>query len=388
MDTNDDAVVVPLVPVQTELTTEAMLRMLLDREALLIQRVPATASSGTTGMVAHGAGAFAKALGRAVGPSRAARAGTDLYRLVLPSGAVARDLVPAVGGGFRGIVRGAGSSKIAGHARLVPAAGLGAGATIAAGPLIATIGLAVAGEMIAQHQINKKLDSIHRAVTGVQHHLDAQERAVLTTADQEAKKVAGYLLDQAAMPPIAGAAHAFGELASLTNKHVERLDGWSAIAEKHLGADRVNAAALLVGLVGRKDNPIKELERLVAQTYQTLALRARVIILEKVAAEFANPTKSMPHVEEVLRGELSAITDRQTQLVTLLDDLNVMQIDGSKLPVKFAGNRTLSLRTSVSRLTRAVHEAPPSLPMLSESDHTILELAPSERGLDVLKPTA
>ncbi|MGX9346662.1 hypothetical protein [Microbacterium sp. KNMS] len=340
-------------------------------------------------MVAPTAGAFAKAIELAVGKiDRAGHAGEVLYRLVLPTGAAARDLVPAVGGGFRGMVRAAGSTKFAGQARLVPVATGGAGAMAAAGPLIATVGLAMAAEMLAQHQTNMKLDAIKNAVVGVQLHLDKQERAVLTTAEKQARKVAGYLLDQATLPVLNTANHAFGELDSLTNSYIERLDGWLEIAAMYADADRVYGPDLMKALVSNRENPIQAFERMVGQTYEALALRARVVVLEKIAAEFSNPDRSLPHVENVLRAELSGLAERQSQLVGLIDDLSTLQLDASKVPVAFAGQRTLSARTSFARLARALHSAPSGLPLFTDSDQTMLELAPSAQGLSVLEPAA
>lgn len=384
---SEEAVVVPLVPIEAEPSTEVMLRMLLNREALLIDRVDGPLPVTQSGMVAQASGAFAKAISQAVGRAGRAASTEGLYRVVLPTGAVARDLVPAVGGGVRGIVRAAGSTKIAGHARLIPAAA-GTGAALTAGPLIATVGLAVAGEMLAQHQMNKKLDAIRGAVVDLRVRMDDQERSVLTTASQQARKVAGYLLDQAKIPSISSAAHAFGELDTLTNTYIDRLDRWSGIAAKYQGSDRVYAPDLMKGLVGKRENQAQEFEQMVLQTYEALALRARVVVLEKVAAEFSNRDRSLPHVENVLREELVALADRQTQLVGLLDDLNVLQIDASKVPIPLAGKATLGARTTFGRLSRALHSAPDSLPLLTDSDQTVLELAPVKEGLSVVAPRA
>lgn len=386
METQEDAIVVPLVPLNAEPSTETMLRMLLNREAIVISRIAKPANSTSTGMVAQTSGAFAKAISRAVGQAGRAASTEGLYQVVLPTGSVVRDLVPAVGGGFRGIARAAGSTKIAAHARLIPASAAGAGAAVAAGPLIATVGLAVAGEMLAQHQMNKKLDAIKNAVTDIQDRLDEQDRSVLTTAEQQARRVAGYLLDQAHLPSISSAAHAFGELDTLTNTYVNRLDRWLEIADKHQGMDRVYGPDLMKTLVGKRDNPTQEFEQMVAQTYQALALRARVVVLEKIAAEFSNKDRSLPHVESVLRGELSVLADRQVQLVGLLDDLNVLQIDSSKVPISFAGKGTISARTSFGRLSRALHATPDSLPLLTDSDQAVLELAPTAEGMAVITP--
>lgn len=386
VELEENAVVIPLVPLEAEPSTEAMLRMLMNREALLISRVAKPAESTTTGMVAQTSGAFAKAISQSFGQAGRAASTEGLYRVILPTGSVARDLVPAVGGGFRGIARAAGSTKIAGHVRLMPAVA-GTGAAVAAGPLIATVGLAVAGEMLAQHQMHKKLDAIKNAVTGIQVRMDEQERSVLITAEQQARKVAGYLLDQAHIPSISPAAHAFGALDGLTNTYIDRLDRWLEIADKHQGSDRVYAPDLMKALVDKRDNPAREFEQMVAKTYQALALRARVVVLEKIAAEFSNGDRSLPHVENVLRDELSVLADRQSQLVGLLDDLNVLQIDASKVPIPFAGKGTIGARTSFGRLARALHAAPDSLPLLTASDQTVLELAPTAEGLAVIAPS-
>src|SRR5699024_4406642 len=170
--------------------------------------------------------------------------------------------------------------------------------------------------------------------------------------------------------------------------YIDRLDRWTSTAERYAGADRVYAPELLRGLVGKSDNPVQIFEQTVVRTYETLALRARVAVMEKIATAFANPERSLPHVESVLREELNALADRQTQLVTLLDDLNVLQIDASKAPVAFAGKSTLNARTTFARLARVLHTAPDGLPLLTESEQTVLELAPSKGGYSVVAPTA
>ena len=61
------AIVVPLFPLDNEPSNEVMLRMLLNREALLISRVEAPNGDLPSGMVAQASGAFATAISRAVG---------------------------------------------------------------------------------------------------------------------------------------------------------------------------------------------------------------------------------------------------------------------------------------------------------------------------------
>lgn len=359
--------------------------MIIDRDAVLIGRAAAQPATSESSLVAHSAGAFARALGQLTSRARAA-GGTDLYRVVLPTGAVAKDLVPAIGGGFRGLVRSSSSSAIAGQVRLIPATAA-AGAGIAAGPLIATIGLAVASEMLSQYQMSKKLDSMSAILSDLQQRRDAQERAVLVTADQEARRVAGYLLDQANLPHIAHANHAFGELAQLANQRIDALDHWRGVVADHASADHVSSGRLLVDLIGKREVPVERFERAVIDTYETLALRSRIVVLEKIASEFSNPGRSLPHVEHALRSELSGLAERQEQLRTLLQDLNAVSMDGGRLPNPVAINKAFAARSSLGRLAKALHHAPPALPMLTDSDQTILDFAPSRGGLVAVTPT-
>lgn len=387
MESLEEAVVIPLVPLASEPSVDGMLRMIIDREALVIQKVVATGHVASSGLVAPSAGAFARAFGEATKHFSTTASNETLYRAVMPTGAVARDLVPAVGGGFRGLVRASGSTKVVGQARLIPAS-TRAMATAVAGPLIATIGFAMVSEMVAQHQINEKLDAIQRAVTSIQQRFHAQDRSILTTATQQTRKVAGYLLDQASIPSISSASHAFGELDSLVNRYTEKLDEWSGVVRRHAAHDRVYAPELLTALVGKGDDPTARFERDVLEMYEALALRSRVVVLEKIAAELSNPDRSLAHVEGVVRSELAAFSERQAQLVGLLDDLSVMPIDSSRVPVTFAGKGTLQARTTFSRLARALHTTPDSLPVLNESEQAVLEVNPQSGGLQIVAPSA
>lgn len=382
----EEAVVVPLVAVESEPSTEAMLRMLLNREAVVVSRSDAAQEARPSGLLAQSTGAFAKAVGQAASQIGAGSRATDLYRVILPTGAAARDLVPAVGGGFRGMVRAAGSGGIGGHVRLVPA-GAGIGATIAAGPLIATVGLAVAGEMLAQHQMNKKLKAIESAVLEVRRHQEDQDHSVLVTAEQHLGKVTSYLLDGAELPAFSTAGNAFAALEELANRRIKTLDHWLDVAARYENAERVHAGQLMGDLIGDRGDAVEAFERSVAQTYEALALRARAVVLEKVASEIQNPKRSLPHVERILHAELSELGERQAQLARVVDNLSAMQIDGSKIPVSLAGRKSIGVRTSFGRLARALHDAPDAMPMLTVSDQTVLELAPNEDGLSIVSPS-
>ena len=388
---SEEVVVVPLVPVRGELSTDEMLRMIINQDGFMLRRSSARNQSGSdSGLVAQSSGAFAQAMSRVAGHMSHMPqffAGKNLYRIELPSGMVASNLVPAVGGGFRGMVRGgANSGKIAGHVRLVPATA-GAGAALAAGPLIATVALAVAGDMLTQYQTNKKLSAIENIVASLQEIKHAEERSVVVTAGQEAEKVAAYLLDKANLPAFSNAPHAFGELAQLTNRRIESLERWQDVVSDYMSNDKaVGAGELLEALVGGNETSLQEFERQVVQTYEVLALRARVVILEKIASEIHNPNQSLPYVQTLLENELGKIASRQTELVKVVTDLNTLQIKDGFLRVGSFGTQTAGASASFGRLAKALHAQPDALPLLTHSGQLVLDMAETPDGLSILKP--
>ena len=384
MERQEELAVVPLVPVDATPSTDTMLRMVLNHEALLVHHVLNDSLSGRPGQVAQATGAFAKAISQVTGEFNRFFSTEGLYRVVLPAGSTAKDLVPAVGGGFRGMVKAAGSTRISGHATLLPAAGIGA--TVAAGPLIATVALATVSEMFAQHQQNKKLESIQKAVQSIQTRMSDEDRAVLVTAEQQVQKVTGYLLDRASIPKISSAPAAFGDLNTLANRWGERLVRWTETVQQYSHKDCVYGPELMLALTGEKEHAEQAFENMVAQTYEALALRARVVVLEKVAAESENQNRSLPHVEAALRAELSDIAAQQTQLTELIDDLSAMPLDSSKLPVHVAGRGMINTRTSFARLSKALHSTPSALPILDQFDRMILDAAPTSDGLSIITP--
>lgn len=384
----EEAVLVPLVPVHGELSAEEMLRMIINQDGFIIRRSLGKLSELDSGMIAQSSGAFAQAISRVTGHMTRFTGGQNLYRVELPGGLTANNLIPAVGGGYRGMVRSAESAKVAAHVRLMPAIA-GGGAAFAAGPLIATIALAVAGDMLTQDQTNKKLKAIENIVASLQQIKHAEERSIVVTAKREAEKVAGYLLDKAHLPVISNAPHAFGELAQLANLRIETLEHWQNVVQDYSSKDKtVNAAKLLEALVSKSDNPLQEFERQVVQTYEVLAIRARTVVLEKIAAEINNPNQSLPHVKKLLENEFSEIANMQSGLVGLLADLNTLQINDGSLRVNPFGKQTAGARVTFGRLAKALYTQPDVLPMFTRSGQLVLDMAETPSGLSILKPHA
>lgn len=67
MERQEELAVVPLVPVDATPSTDTMLRMVLNHEALLVHHVLNDSLSGRPGQVAQATGAFAKAISQVTG---------------------------------------------------------------------------------------------------------------------------------------------------------------------------------------------------------------------------------------------------------------------------------------------------------------------------------
>lgn len=127
-------------------------------------------------------------------------AGPTLFRLELPTGSTLQNLVPAVGGGFRGLVRTADNASLAGHARLIPVAA-GTGAAVTLGPLIGLMALSVGAEMLGRHQQDKKLAAIHQGVKALNKAVEENTRAQADSAEQALEQASAAILDRIEYPP-------------------------------------------------------------------------------------------------------------------------------------------------------------------------------------------
>src|SRR4051794_3012144 len=106
----DNAAVVPIDgPLEgSEASYADPWQLLAEGKGALVSWRPAGAGDGSTdwGSVLHGSSSFSKqllAVAERAGGGDAVKVGTTLFRLELPTGQTLRDLVPAVGGGFRGV---------------------------------------------------------------------------------------------------------------------------------------------------------------------------------------------------------------------------------------------------------------------------------------------
>ncbi|OLT16497.1 hypothetical protein BJF78_13770 [Pseudonocardia sp. CNS-139] len=107
--------------------------------------------------------------------------GASGFRVEFPPGFDVGNLVPAAGGGFRGLVAaGKGASRIGGHVRLLPAGA----ASAMLGPALGLMAITVITEMAAAAEQERKLKAILGTVERIDARLRLETDARLRTAEQ------------------------------------------------------------------------------------------------------------------------------------------------------------------------------------------------------------
>lgn len=320
--------------------------------------------------------AFAKHLvtvAEKAGARRALDAGNTLFRLELPTGQTLRNLVRAVGGGFRGTTRAAGSSKINGQARLIPVSGAAAVGGLALGPLVGLMALSIGTEMIAQRQQDQMLKAIQRAVEGLEKHEQGKLTARLTTAQQALQAADAAILDQVTIPQGVGLAPAVNGLRDVKNQALGWLQHWEervqALSRGETGVDYDDVKkALDVGLGGPAAFPSH-----VQVLYRAIALDSWAQVLTASEAAVLNPGQTLAHLQAVLQERLdenAAVIHRLRQLLLTLKEapltVGVMSWPGT-------GGEAARLDGTLGRLTHALVDADPPVPVLNAANQQVLE---------------
>lgn len=223
----DGAAVLPTGPSAIEAVDPHAL--LAAGEGVLVTRRATEASVGAPwGPALAGTSGLARSLSEVVqraGAGRVLQSGM-LCRVEVPAGQTMRDLVPAIGGGFRGMTRGA--TGITSHARLTPVTGAaaGAGAAVALGPLIGLLAVGVGAEMLARHQQEQQLKNIERVAEALLKREKQQDAAVLRTSEDTIRAASAALLDKIKVPDAVGLSAAANNLYNLRNRAVGWLESW------------------------------------------------------------------------------------------------------------------------------------------------------------------
>lgn len=245
--------------------------------------------------------------------------GRNVYRVHLPTGASINDLVPAIGGGYRGMVRSSGK-EISGHVRLVRA-GVTSGKVAAA----AVVAVAVAADYMAQQELNAKLGAIQRGVGHLVRRFDSEDLATLEVAAETIAEAQAAVAGEASPPKSLG----LDSTASKLRHYLARERAWveqleraaKKIAEMSiqgkLEKDGVRADTFeeLIGMEELRDEPWRYAER-VANYYRALVLDSHLAVLAAAEAELSSGATDLDEFTKVLGRRLRVNAGRQEQLVS------------------------------------------------------------------------
>jgi hypothetical protein len=317
--------------------------------------------------------------------------GATLFRLELPTGQTLQNLVPAIGGGFRGLTRTAeGGSKIAGQARLFPVGGTAAGARLALGPLLGLMALSVGCEMLARYEQDRKLEAIKRSVKGIERHLQQELTAKLTTAEEALEAATSAMLDQITVPRSVGLDSAITGLHDVKHQALGWLEHWErgveGLPQSKTGVpwDQVKSV-VDVGIGGYETFPSQ-----VLLLYRALTVDSRAHVIGAAEAALANPGQPLDNFEAETRQRLDENSNDQMRLREMLLTL-------SESPLKVAmpvfrmlpstAEKAASLDRTIAQLAHAIVQTSDAPPILTPSGRQILEAVRRTDGsLELLQP--
>lgn len=310
-----------------------------------------------------------------------ARVPSDLVRVELPAGSTMADLVPAVGGGFRAMVRGAGSSTFTGQARLVPVSGAaiaggGAGAAaVGLAPVLAVMALSVGAEMLARHQQDKKLATITGIVARIDQRNADRDVAELRSAEQAITLGSAALLDQVAIPSSIGLGSACDRVRVVMHQGRESLARWEEAADRLPERDGTISYSKLLHELGIEDDP-RRLARVVANLYLATVLDSRAKVLLAAEAALANPTRPLDNLHRQLSADLAANAETHDRLREVLWALAEPRLrSGRTAPTPQARAAITAFDRTLTGLSLALSRAPDAPPLMTSTGRQVLELA-------------
>jgi hypothetical protein len=388
------AAVVPVTGALTPAGTSTELepwRMLADGTGMLVAWEPAPSGVARWGSTLAASSGLARQLVTVVerAGSKLPTAGETLFRLELPAGQTVSNLMPAVGGGFRGGTRLAGSTKIAGQARLLPVGGAAAGTAVALGPLLGLVALSVGTNMLASQQQEAKLEAIKQVVTRLENHELNELIAALDSAEHVLEDSTAALLDRLDVPEAVGLGPTAARVKEIKALTLNWLKKWEEAVEEF--ADKPGRVPFddveeSLGRVAIGGFPAFGLQ--VQLAYRALALDSRTHIVAMTEATMGRPDATVEHFHAIVERRLTDNADHLERLANLL-----WRLADTRLTVGMARvdrrNRPAELQWRLMRLARAVTEAPSPPPMLTADHHLVIEAVRRPDGtVSVLAPRA
>lgn len=320
----------------------------------------------------------------------AAPAAEQMFRVEVPVGQTIQNLIPAVGGGFRGMTT-VGKAGIANHARLIPVAGAATagGAAVALGPVIGIVALTVGAEMLAQQQLQAKLDAILKGVEGISKHLQQEMVAKLDTADAALRTATAALLDRIDLPGAVGLGPALNDLNNVKHQALGWLGGWERIATGfQKEEDAIDVQKFREDLGGIAINGWDALPANMMLLYRSLALDSRAKVVSLAQVNLHQPDGSFEHFEAAVNDQLAANGEAQRRLGELLWNLATTPLSAGLANVNPKNWRQLDRsHRIVTQLTRAITTVPDAPSLITPENRLQLEMVRETNGnVRILQP--
>ena len=364
-------------------------RMLAEGAGMLVAWEPAPSGLARWGHSLAASSGLARQLMTVVERSGSSlpTAGETLFRLEFPAGQTVSNLIPAVGGGFRGMTRLPGSARIANHARLLPVGGAAVGTSIALGPLLGLVALSVGADLLASRQQEKKLTMIKQVVERLENHELNALVAKLDSADLVLEDSSAALLDQLQIPEAVGlspTAANIKEIKSLTLKWLERWEEAAANLtdrKEPVACDDFEESLGRVAIGGFRAFGLQ-----VQLTYRALALDSRTHIVAMTEATMDRPEDTVEHFQAVIQRRLAENAKQLERLESLLWRLAQVRLT---VPVARIDqrNRAADLQRRMMQVAYCLAYLPSPPPMLTADQHLLIEAVRQQDGtVHVLAP--
>ncbi len=385
-DQHTEGVVLPLDPSSSALTTTDPWRVLAEERGILVTWGEAPATNAEWGTALRGGSALAQQLGSIVsqaGQSRALSTGQTLFRLELPTGSTLQDLVPAVGGGFRGLVRSGDKAVFSGHARLVPVSAGATGVGLALGPLVGLMALSVGAEMLARHQQDQKLAAIQRGVAALNNAVEETTQAQLQSAEQALESASAAILDRIEVPSAIGLGTARDNLRVIKNRGLGWLSDWEDRLQRFHGErdDEIDYGKMREVLAGKDSgDAYRAFPNRVATFYRAITLDSRAIVLTDAEAALRRDNASLGHLQAQLHSQLAANAVTQDRLRDLLWRLTSVPVTYSSPALPTTSGKVHRLQQTLNRLAIASAQLPDAPGLLTTSNRQVTEILRRPNG--------
>lgn len=312
-----------------------------------------------------------------------------LFRVEVPAGQTLLDLVPAVGGGFRGMTKSA--NHFSGSARLIPVSGaaVGGGGALALGPLVGLMALSVGAEMLARHQQEQQLKAIRHVAEALLKRQKQQDTAVLTTSEDTIRAASSALLDRIRVPDSVGVGAAANNLHNLRNRAVGWLESWEGGVGSNPWTEKGLDIKTMHSILGAPLDSPEDFEASVGLLVRSVILDTRMRIVGAVEAATLNPEADLSQFRSEVEADLRRNADVLERLRETLHDLSDYPIHvGYPHRLKTESEARL-LASRLARTAHAVGKTASALPLLDEQNRLVIEAQRRQDGTwGIRKPLA